>query len=206
MRMTVPDTERAEYLTYEHSWLSPRRRRDILTHPDRHHPSSVTQARRHAASMQLRIADAITAFAGSMWFVYVHIALFLVWMLFIERNPWPTLTLVVSLEAIFLSCFVMIGQNRSAAFQQQKADHDFNAQEKELDENTRLTREIHRLTVELHRLQTQPASAAVPPSASPAPGLQGSRVTFRIPDGDASGKRTDTGPDDPADEQNGSRG
>src|SRR3954470_20926880 len=37
-------------------------------------------------------------------------------MLFIEKSPWPTLTLIVSLEAIFLSTFVMIGQNRQAAF------------------------------------------------------------------------------------------
>jgi uncharacterized membrane protein len=45
------------------------------------------------------------------------------------KSPWPTLTLVVSLEAIFLSAFVMIGQNRQAAFQQAKADHDFEAEE-----------------------------------------------------------------------------
>jgi Protein of unknown function (DUF1003) len=57
-------------------------------------------------------------FAGSMNFVYLHVVLFTVWMLFIERSPWPTLTLIVSLEAIFLSTFVMIGQNRQAAFQQ----------------------------------------------------------------------------------------
>jgi len=50
-------------------------------------------------------------------------------MLFIESKPWPTLTLIVSLEAIFLSMFVMIGQNRQAAFQQAKADHDFTEQE-----------------------------------------------------------------------------
>jgi uncharacterized membrane protein len=74
-------------------------------------------------------------------------------MLFFERSPWPTLTLVVSLEAIFLSTFVMIGQNRQSAFQQSKADHEFTVQEKELDENTVLTREIHRLTVELHQMQ-----------------------------------------------------
>ena len=106
-----------------------------------------------AGEVQLRIADAITAFAGSMWFVYIHVVLFVAWMLFLERNPWPTLTLIVSLEAIFLSTFVMIGQNRQATFQQEKADHDFVTQEKELDENTVLTREIHRLTVELHALQ-----------------------------------------------------
>ena len=86
-----------------------------------------------------------------MHFVYMHIALFTVWMLIIESRPWPTLTLIVSLEAIFLSTFVMIGQNRQAAFQQAKADHDFNEQELELKTNTELTREIHRLTTELHR-------------------------------------------------------
>ena len=108
--------------------------------------------------MQLRIADLITGFAGSMNFVYLHIALFAVWMLFIERSPWPTLTLIVSLEAIFLSTFVMIGQNRQASFQQAKADHDFAEQELELKTNTDLTREIDRLTLELHtRLVDKPA-------------------------------------------------
>ena len=71
------------------------------------------------------VADAITAFAGSMPFVYVHAVLFGGWTLFVESNPWPKLTLIISLEAIFLSTFVMIGQNRRAAFQQAKADHDF---------------------------------------------------------------------------------
>jgi uncharacterized membrane protein len=97
------------------------------------------------------VADAITAFAGSMKFVYAHILIFLVWMLLIEKSPWPTLTLVVSLEAIFLSTFVMIGQNRAAAFQQAKADHDFNEQELELKTNTQLTREIHALTTEMEK-------------------------------------------------------
>jgi uncharacterized membrane protein len=86
-----------------------------------------------------------------MNFVYVHIVAFAVWMLFVESNPWPTLTLTVSLEAIFLSTFVMIGQNRAASFQQAKADHDFQEQELELKTNTQLTREIHTLTEELHR-------------------------------------------------------
>ena len=86
-----------------------------------------------------------------MNFVWIHAALFGVWMLFLEKSPWPTLTLVVSLEAIFLSTFVMIGQNRQAAFQQARADHDFETQDLELKTNTELTRQIHVLTVELHR-------------------------------------------------------
>lgn len=104
-----------------------------------------------AADVQLRAADAITAFAGSMPFVYIHAAVFGAWMVVAERSPWPTLTLVVSLEAIFLSTFVMIGQNRQAALQRVKADHDFVEEELELKTNTELTRAIHLLTSEIHR-------------------------------------------------------
>ena len=116
-----------------------------------HHPVVLEEQTRRAADIQLRIGDWITGFAGSMNLVYLHIALFTVWMLSIEKSPWPTLTLIVSLEAIFLSTFVIIGQNRQAAFQQAKADHDFTEQELELRTNTQLTREIHVLTSELHR-------------------------------------------------------
>jgi uncharacterized membrane protein len=115
------------------------------------HPAVVAHRAARAAKLQLRIADQITAFAGSLPFVYIHAAVFAVWMLVIESDPWPKLTLIVSLEAIFLSTFVMIGQNRQAAFQQAKADHDFNEQELELKTNTELTRAIHQLTTELHR-------------------------------------------------------
>ncbi len=115
------------------------------------HPIVVAQRIKRGRNAQLRIADAITAFAGSMTFVYIHAVLFVAWMLAFESSPWPTLTLAVSLEAIFLSTFVMIGQNRQAAFQQAKADHDFNEQELELKTNTELTRAIHQLTTELHR-------------------------------------------------------
>ena len=116
-----------------------------------HHPVVVAHQARRAADVQLRIADAITTFAGSMQFVYIHAVVFALWMLFVEPDPWPKLTLVVSLEAIFLSTFVMIGQNRQASFQQAKADHDFVAQEQELKANTELTRAVHALTTEIHQ-------------------------------------------------------
>ncbi|WP_226363790.1 DUF1003 domain-containing protein [Pseudonocardia abyssalis] len=117
------------------------------------------QRAHRAAHLQLRMADGITAFAGSMPFVYLHAVTFAVWMLMVEGSPWPTLTLVVSLEAIFLSTFVMIGQNRQAAFAQAKAAHDFVEQEIELKTNTDITRAIHVLTTELHRrlLDDRPA-------------------------------------------------
>jgi uncharacterized membrane protein len=115
------------------------------------HPVTAAMLAKRAESLQLKIADGITTFAGSMPFVYIHAAAFGLWMLFFEHSPWPTLTLIVSLEAIFLSTFVLIGQNRQSAFQQAKADHDFVESELELKTNTELTRQIHRLTTELHR-------------------------------------------------------
>jgi uncharacterized membrane protein len=103
-----------------------------------HHPVVVKQLEKRGSDIQLRVADAITSFAGSMNFVYIHALLFAVW-------------LVVSLEAIFLSTFVMIGQNRQAAFQQAKADHDYTEERALLGENTDLTRTIHQLTQEVHQ-------------------------------------------------------
>ena len=122
-----------------------------MTNPDRkaqHHP--VVLAHRRGTGAQSRIADAITKFAGSMPFVYIHAVVFALWMTLVENDPWPKLTLVVSLEAIFLSAFVMIGQNRQSTFQQAKADHDFLEQEMELKTNTELTRAIHALATEIH--------------------------------------------------------
>jgi uncharacterized membrane protein len=115
-----------------------------------HHPAVVDQFEKRAADAQLRVADRITAFAGSMNFVYLHVALFALWMVVLEKSPWPTLTLIVSLEAIFLSTFVMIGQNRQAAFQQAKSDHDYQDVNTLLTENTNLTRAINQMTEELH--------------------------------------------------------
>ncbi|MEU9450085.1 DUF1003 domain-containing protein [Streptomyces sp. NPDC048277] len=81
---------------------------------------------------QDRFADAITAFAGTMGFVYVHAVWFVVWIalnlgLFgraADFDPYPfgLLTMIVSLEAIFLSTFVMVSQNRQAARENVRAD------------------------------------------------------------------------------------
>ena len=123
-----------------------------------HHPVVVAHRAQRAADVQLRIADLITSFAGSMPFVYIHAIAFTLWMLFVESDPWPKLTLLVSLEAIFLSTFVMIGQNRQSAFQQSKADHDFREQEQELKANTELTRAVHALTSQIHSRVVQGTS------------------------------------------------
>jgi uncharacterized membrane protein len=148
--------------------LIPRR---LLRGKVAHHPVVLEEAESRSRDFQLRLADRITTFAGSMNFVWMHAAIFAVWMLFLEKSPWPMLTLVVSLEAIFLSAFVMIGQNRQSAFQQAKADHDFETQDLELKTNTELTRQIHLLTTELHRRLIEPSAADLPdPAAAPSDG------------------------------------
>ena len=73
------------------------------------------------------------------------------------------MTLTVSLEAIFLSTFVMIGQNRQADFAQRKADHDFNEQELELKLNTEVTKAVHALAKEIHEIVS---ASAAPPKTS----------------------------------------
>jgi uncharacterized membrane protein len=125
---------------------------------DQHHPVVSAQKAKRTADTQLRVADAITKFAGSMMFVYIHVVIFAVWMVAVEVDPWPKLTLVVSLEAIFLSTFVMIGQNRQAEFTQHKADHDYMEEEAELHLNTNLTKAIHTLAQEIHTQVVKPAA------------------------------------------------
>jgi uncharacterized membrane protein len=88
----------------------------------------VTRQRRR---LQDRIADWITAFAGSMAFVYLHVAWFAAWIVLnvtgwrFDPFPFGLLTLIVSLEAIFLSTFVMISQNRESARSDLRARQDF---------------------------------------------------------------------------------
>jgi uncharacterized membrane protein len=126
--------------------------------PAPQHPALAAHAEERAQSVQNRIADTITRFAGSMWFVYVHIVWFALWIGFrVEKFPFGLLTMIVSLEAIFLSTFVMISQNRGDAARQVFADHQFKMISEEETQNEELitlsnqilelTRAIHKITV-----------------------------------------------------------
>ena len=81
--------------------------------------------------LQDRVADQITAFSGSMGFVYIHVIWFAVWcignLIWWRFDPFPfgLLTLIVSLEAIFLSTFVLLSQNRESARSDERAEIDF---------------------------------------------------------------------------------
>ncbi|ONH30210.1 DUF1003 domain-containing protein [Pseudofrankia asymbiotica] len=106
-------------------------------HSGRHHPKVFNErmllAQRRTG--QERFADAVTGFAGSMSFVYLHLVWFTGWILLnqgafgdriiFDPFPYGLLTMVVSLEAIFLSTFVMISQNRDTRRQNVRADLDY---------------------------------------------------------------------------------
>ena len=127
--------------------------------PIQPNPALARQARERAESVQNRIADKITDFAGSMMFVYLHILWFGSWIIFrIENYPFGLLTMIVSLEAIFLSTFVMISQNRADAKRQVIADAHWKTVKEEDTQNQELldlSREILSLTKEIRARPTR---------------------------------------------------
>ena len=120
-------------------------------------PALVEHTRQRAANLQNRIADRITAFAGSMLFVYLHILWFAVWIGFrVEHYPFGLLTMIVSLEAIFLSTFVMISQNRADSRRQIVADQQWSMvqdEDKQNEELLSISKQILDLTKQVHALQ-----------------------------------------------------
>jgi uncharacterized membrane protein len=120
-------------------------------------PALVKHAQKRADDAQARVADAITRFAGSMTFVYLHVIWFASWIGFgVEDYPYGLLTMIVSLEAIFLSTFVMISQNRADAKQQVVADQQWQTVQEEDQQNRELlglSNQILALTREVHAAQ-----------------------------------------------------
>jgi uncharacterized membrane protein len=120
------------------------------------HPALQRHLATRASNVQNRIADTITRFAGSMAFVYVSIIWFGLWIgLHVEKYPYGLLTMIVSLEAIFLSTFVMISQNRADEKREALADHEWKLVQEEDRENQELldlSRQILELTSAIHRI------------------------------------------------------
>ncbi len=130
------------------------------------HPALLALAKKRQESIEDRIADRITAFSGSMRFVYLHAIWFAAWIGFgVESYPYGLLTMIVSLEAIFLSTFVLISQNRADAKRQVVANQQWQTvqeEDRQNDELLRLSREILELTKGLHANGSAAADAASP--------------------------------------------
>jgi uncharacterized membrane protein len=128
------------------------------------HPALIAQEKARAESAQNRVADRITLFAGSMAFVYLHILWFAAWIGFgVEGYPFGLLTMIVSLEAIFLSTFVMISQNRADAKRQVLADHQWEivqTEEKQNEGLLEISQQILALTRSIDELTRKSAGGA----------------------------------------------
>ncbi|MGH3056301.1 MAG: DUF1003 domain-containing protein, partial [Gaiellaceae bacterium] len=116
-------------------------------------PAVLDHERKRAEARQNRAADAITSFSGSMLFVYVHVAWFACWIGFgVEKYPYGLLTMIVSLEAIFLSTFVLISQNRADIKRQVIANAQWKTVREEDKQNVellKLSNQILSLTQEV---------------------------------------------------------
>jgi uncharacterized membrane protein len=143
--------------------------KNVSHHSLEPNPVLVEHARQRAESFQNRVADAITAFAGSMWFVYIHLLWFGCWIGFgIEKYPYGLLTMIVSLEAIFLSTFVLISQNRADARHQVIASQQWRTvklDDKQNKQLIELSKQILELTRAIHN-DTSPQAEAAPSSSN----------------------------------------
>jgi uncharacterized membrane protein len=133
------------------------------------HPALLMHERERAKNVQNRIADRITIFAGSMAFVYIHIVWFGSWIaLGVEHYPYGLLTMIVSLEAIFLSTFVMISQNRADGRRALLAAQEYQSvqlEEKQNEELLTLSKQILDLTTAIQQMTAKQSPA---PEADPA--------------------------------------
>jgi uncharacterized membrane protein len=123
--------------------------------------NAVMQRRREhqqAASAQERAAAAISKFAGSMLFVYIHLVLYTTWIVanlgwIPGVTPWdPSLVILAmeaSVEAIFLSTFVLINQNRMAAEDDVRADLDLQVSLLNEHETTHLISMVEAIALKL---------------------------------------------------------
>jgi hypothetical protein len=121
--------------------LAERLRHGLLPFPPPRplNPALLKDAEQRAGNAQNRIADRITAFSGSMAFIYLHVIWFGCWIGFgVEKYPFGLLTMIVSLEAIFLSTFVMISQNRADVKRQALADEAWKTVQEEDKQNQEL--------------------------------------------------------------------
>ncbi len=130
------------------------------------HPILKAHVEQRRARIQDRLADSITRFAGSMSFVLIHVVWFATWIIVgVEQFPYGLLTMIVSLEAIFLSAFLLISQNRADERRQLMANAEWGLvqqgekqNELEVKQNTEiieLSKLILQLAQEIRALQKQ---------------------------------------------------
>ncbi len=130
--------------------------------PPPKNPALRQQQQERARAFENRLADDITLFAGSMRFVYIHIAWFALWIILqVEHYPYGLLTMIVSLESIFLSTFLLISQNRADERRQVVDDQQWEmvqAEHRQNEELLRLSNQILEQTRAVRSLAPAPSA------------------------------------------------
>jgi uncharacterized membrane protein len=133
-------------------------------------PALLKHAEERGKRLENRVADQITRFAGSMQFVYLHVIWFAAWIILgVEHYPYGLLTMIVSLEAIFLSTFVMISQNRADEKRQVLADQQWQTVKEEDQQNEQLlqlSNQILELTRAIHQMAAAQTASGTHPAES----------------------------------------
>jgi uncharacterized membrane protein len=156
-----------------------RRQRPLPPPPELVNPALLEHARQRRASVENRIADRVTAFSGSMLFVYIHVVWFTCWIAFgVEAFPYGLLTMIVSLEAIFLSTFVMISQNRADVKRELLANQQWSVVQDEDTQNQELLDLSHQI---LDLTEAVHASMVATNGAAPATAERGSSAPSAEP-------------------------
>ncbi len=131
--------------------------------------AKIEEAQKANRTVGEKIAEVVAAFCGSMVFFYVHIAWFALWILansvftFAQFDPFPFtfLTLVVSLEAIFLSTFILISQNHETRLTERRNHLDLQINMLAEQENTKILELLHHIAINVGIPAHDPKIAAL---------------------------------------------
>lgn len=130
---------------------------------------AIEDAQKSNRTLGEKIAEVIALFCGSMVFVYVHVVWFVMWILlnsvftFAQFDPFPYtfLTLVVSLEAIFLSTFILISQNHETRLTERRNHLDLQINMLAEKENTKMLALLRRIAIKIGIPDDDPETAVL---------------------------------------------
>lgn len=114
------------------------------------HPAIQLHAEK--TGVQERLALRFTEAFFSPYCFYIHVVIYLFWMLWIEHSPWQRFLSYISVEAVLVAILIGIGQKAGSKFDRIKADHDYVEQTLELKANTKLTKQNADIARKIHKI------------------------------------------------------
>jgi uncharacterized membrane protein len=157
--------------------------------------SRLEEAQRGERTLSDRIAAAIAHFCGSMTFVWIHVVLFTAWIGYnvmpgvprFDPYPFTFLTLVVSLEAIFLSTFILISQNYDMRISERRNQLDLQINLLSEQENTKMLQILEQIAKKVGaHVDDDPQVRALEEATRPESLVSQIEEAYRVLDGKKS--------------------